>query len=54
MARTYWDMMLKCIDETKDYNTDVWYLHVAAIESKLFVHAGQSVVVRTPDQKGIV
>ena len=51
MARKSWDSVLKECRETTDYPTNVWYLHAAAVESKLFVHAGQPVEIRTPDHQ---
>ena len=52
LSKHAWDSVLKSITDTKDYPTDVWYFHVAAVESQLFVHAGQMVQSRTPDQQG--
>ena len=33
------------------YPSNVWYVHVQAIESKMFIHAGKPVGSTTPDHK---
>ena len=35
------------------FPTDIWFLHVAAIESKLRVHAGKHVPSPTPEVKKV-
>ena len=54
LAKYAWDNVLKTCNDTKDYPTNAWYLHVAAVESQLFIHAGQLVQSSTPNDQGLI
>uniref|UniRef100_A0A1X7UZZ4 Uncharacterized protein n=1 Tax=Amphimedon queenslandica TaxID=400682 RepID=A0A1X7UZZ4_AMPQE len=47
-AKSSWEWFLK---QSNDVPTNVWFLHVAAVESRLRVHAGRCVPDSTPDTK---
>ena len=47
-----WNCFLRECSEV-DFPTDIWFLHVAAIESKLRVHAGKHILSTTPEVKKV-
>ena len=51
-ASSGWNWFLRECSEV-DFPTDIWFLHVAAIESKLRVHAGKHILSTTPEVKKV-
>ena len=51
-ANSGWNLFLRECSEV-DFPTYIWFLHVAAIESKLRVHAGKHIPSTTPEVKKV-
>lgn len=48
-AKSGWEWFLREASLVDEFPTEIWFLHVAAIESMLRVHAGQHVMSSTPE-----
>lgn len=51
-AKSSWNWFLREVSEMGQFPHNVWFLHVAAVESRLRVHAGRYIPDSIPAVKG--